>query len=164
MSKSKSKTSPVQFKNKYVDRPKTVNYEERKQAEKSFTPNRLTFNFSFITRDNKYNFQAKGFDKIVKSILVDKIIRLSTEQYTVIMNWPKSQGLEQLSKETLKKLSLNSEFVRSKRHVDCLDGYWIFRLSDKGRVVGKIQGMTYYVLAVDTTFTLYNHTKHKHGS
>ncbi|KRO06430.1 hypothetical protein [Levilactobacillus parabrevis] len=131
-----------------------IKIDLRKQLH--FDPDRLAFNLSFVTRDRRFNFEDKGFSKIVKAKLFDKMVRLSSDNFNVILGWSKSVGLENLP-ETAVRLAINPEFVQSHRHEDCLPDYWIFRLANTGRVIGKIQEKTFYVLAVDTKFKLYKH-------
>ncbi len=121
-----------------------------------FTPDRLAFNFSFITRDHKYNFEDKSFSKLAKVKVFDKLLRLSVERYHAVLGWPKRLGLENIPEKEV-ALALHPEFTKSLRYQDCLPGFWVFRISDTGRVIGKIQETTFYVLAVDTKFKLYKH-------
>lgn len=117
---------------------------------------RLAFNFSFVTANRKYNFSGKHFDKHVKNKFVEKMIRLSTDDLVTVLGWPKESGVENLPDQAV-KLALNAEFVASGRAATCLAGMWIFRLAKSGRVIGKIKGTTFYILAIDTTFDLYQH-------
>lgn len=122
----------------------------------AFKSARFTFNFSFATREKAYNFTSQHFDKLVKNKFVEKLIRLSTADVVTVMGWPKQTGLEKLA-DTDVRLSINPEFIQSGRHEACVAGLWIFRLAKSGRVVGKINGTVFYVLAVDTKFDLYHH-------
>ncbi|EGD28208.1 hypothetical protein HMPREF5505_0193 [Lactobacillus delbrueckii subsp. lactis DSM 20072] len=54
-------------------------------------------------------------------------------------------------------LSINPFFSSSGRLEECGDVYWVFRLNDKGRVIGKINRNIFYILAIDTKFNLYKH-------
>lgn len=140
----------------------SINSNEKKpkievKTPQYFQPSRLTFNFSFLTDDKKYNFDGKGFNKPVQKKLIDKIVNLSGEDYDIIMSFPKEIGFEKLD-DNIVKFRLNSEFKDSGRHQDCLDGFWIFRLSKLGRVIGKIFDKTFYILCIDTTFDTYKHS------
>jgi len=130
--------------------------ELRKRKILNFEPDRLAFNFSFITRDRKYGFDGKGFTKVVKGQMFDKMVRLSSERYNAILGWPKRLGLENLPEKEV-AVAVHPDFTRSLRHLDCLPGFWIFRISDTGRIIGRIQEKTFYILAVDTKFKLYKH-------
>lgn len=55
------------------------------------------------------------------------------------------------------KLVVDPEFIQSKRYQECLREFWVFRLAKSGRVIGKLQTTTFYVLGVDTSFDLYQH-------
>lgn len=127
-----------------------------RRKELAFEPNRLSFNLSFLTRDHKYNFESKGFDKAVKGKLFDKLVRLSSDRYTTVLSWPKEVGLERLPERDV-RLTINPEFIQSRRYQECLREFWIFRLAKSGRVIGKLQETTFYVLGVDTSFSLYQH-------
>ncbi|MFC6288758.1 hypothetical protein [Levilactobacillus angrenensis] len=118
---------------------------------------RFAFNFSFVTSNRKYNFSGKHFDKSIKNKLVEKMIRLSNDDLVTVLGWPKESGVENLPDHAV-RLAVNAEFVTSGRAAACLAGMWIFRLAKSSRVVGKIKGTTFYVLAIDTTFDLYQHS------
>ncbi|MFD1455028.1 hypothetical protein ACFQ44_04905 [Levilactobacillus lanxiensis] len=120
------------------------------------TDDRFAFNFSFVTQNDKYGFSGKHFDKTIKNKFVEKLIRLSTADLVTVFGWPKSMGLENMAESDV-KLAVNPAFERSGRQQNCLAGMWIFRLAKSGRVIGKINGTIFYVLAVDTTFDLYKH-------
>lgn len=126
------------------------------KIKRGYKPTRLTFNFSFLTKDKQYNLSGKNVDKAIKAKLIDKIIFLSSEDKVAVLNYEKYQGLEKLdeSEVTLRK---HSEFVTSNRDNFCGEGYWIFRLSDKGRVIGKMIDTTFYILSIDTRFKQYSH-------
>ena len=88
--------------------------------------------------------------------LLEKIATLSEEDKVLILNRSKDQGLELLPEEQV-KLRINQEFKDSGRYEECDDNYWVFRLSKKGRVIGKISDNIFYILAVDPKFDLYKH-------
>lgn len=122
----------------------------------SFSPTRLAFNLSFLTSDRKYNFQGKSFTKMVKISLLQQLIKLSEHDLVTILSWDKQTGLESLP-STAVTFKLNQDFVASGRFESCIAGYWIFRLNQLGRVIGKIHGTTFYILCIDLTFDAYNH-------
>jgi hypothetical protein len=123
-----------------------------------FTQTKLTFNFSFLTHDKKYNFSNKGFNKNVKSVFLNTLLRLSSDDLVAIFSYPRETGLERMDESEM-HFSLNAEFSRSDRDKDCLDGMWIFRMNNKGRVIGKIQNTTFYIMCIDTSFDVYDHGK-----
>lgn len=123
---------------------------------KDFKPSRLVFNFSFVTSDNKYNFEGKHFDKRLKLALLQNIIKLSSSDLLTIFSWHKQTGFEALPLESV-HFSVNREFVATGRSAACLDSYWIFRLNKLGRVIGRINGATFYILCIDATFDTYDH-------
>ncbi|MCT3341652.1 hypothetical protein EFP49_02305 [Lactobacillus johnsonii] len=119
---------------------------------------RLAFNFSFLTNATQYNLKKnnKNVNNKIRLKLLEKIATLSEEDKVLILNRPKDQGLELLPEEQV-KLRINQEFKDSGRYEECDDNYWVFRLSKKGRVIGKISDNIFYILAVDPKFDLYKH-------
>lgn len=122
----------------------------------NFSPTKLAFNFSFITSDRKYNFQGKHFTKVVKLSLLQNLIKLSEHDLVTILSWDKQTGLESLPTAAV-GFKVNADFVASGRFESCLAGYWVFRLNQLGRVIGKIYRTTFYILCLDLTFDTYNH-------
>lgn len=119
---------------------------------------RLAFNFSFLTNATQYNLKKnnKNVNNKIRLKLLEKIATLSEEDKVLILNRSKDQGLELLPEEQV-KLRINQEFKDSGRYEECDDNYWVFRLSKKGRVIGKISDNIFYILAVDPKFDLYKH-------
>lgn len=119
---------------------------------------RFVFNFSFLTKDSKYNLDksSKNITKQVRLKLLEKIHQLSQSDIVTVLNWDKSKGLEKLP-ESQVSLYINSEFKKTGRYDECDEDYWIFRLSSNGRVIGKKNGNIFYIMAVDASFDLYKH-------
>ncbi|KRK86266.1 hypothetical protein FD17_GL002089 [Lentilactobacillus sunkii DSM 19904] len=92
----------------------------------------------------------------MKSTFLNTLLRLSSDDLVAIYNYPKETGLEKMD-ESKMRFSLNTEFSNSDRDKDCLDGLWVFRMNTKGRVIGKIQNTTFYIMCVDTSFDAYDH-------
>lgn len=118
---------------------------------------RFAFNFSFLTKDQKYSLAGmrrsggKAHQK-----LVEKIEFLSQADKVEIYHLPRESGLEKLPADQV-QLRLNPEFTATHRDDGLADVYWIFRLNKLGRVLGKINDNIFYVMAVDTKFDLYAH-------
>lgn len=124
---------------------------------KNIKPQRLAFNFSFISKDKKYSYYGNSMQKADKISLLSKMMILSEDDFTIIMNRHRDQGLERLD-ELEGQMHIHPDFVSSKRFDKCLDGFWVFRLGGKkGRVIGKIYKTTFYVLGIDTSFSAYKH-------
>lgn len=119
---------------------------------------RLAFNFSFLTDFTQYNLKKnnKNVDKKIRLKLLEKIFILSQEDKVLVLGYPKAQGLESIPEDQV-SLRINQEFKDSGRYNECEDDYWVFRLSTKGRVIGKISNNIFYILAVDPKFDLYKH-------
>ncbi len=135
---------------------KSAETRSRIRVPRHFAPTRLTFNFSFLTADKKYNFNNSGSNKNVKSTFLNTILRLSSDDLVAVLGYPRETGLEKI-RESSMHFSLNREFVKSDRSKDCLDGLWVFRINNKGRVIGKIQNTTFYIMGIDTSFDVYRH-------
>lgn len=73
-----------------------------------------------------------------------------------VLNLFREDGIERLDEDSV-KISVNKEFVESKRNSECDRGYWIFRLNKAGRVIGKRNANIYYILAIDSQFKAYKH-------
>lgn len=139
----------IKFKNKVLKHEQTIDLKGNK-----YVPTKLSFNFSFLTNDKKYNFNY--LSKELKAKLVDKIQFLSSDDFVVVSNWDKNQGLEQIAENQI-NISIHPEFISSGRDELCGEKFWIFRLSSKGRVIGKLKDKTFFILSVDTSFDQYNH-------
>lgn len=114
---------------------------------------RIVFNFSFVTSKKGYgldNLDGKTLKK-----LFEVMQKLSSEKLTIVKTWPRQDGIEVIDK--LKYSVISSEFDNSERSKKCLDGYRVFRISKLGRVIGKMYENTFYILAIDTRFNLYDH-------
>lgn len=127
-----------------------------KASIKKHHVSRLAFNFSFLTQEKDYSLKSRKISKDVKLKLLERISSLSEEDKVLIMNRPKEQGLEPLPEEVV-NLHINSDFKKSGRYDECDEYYWVFRLSKKGRVIGKINENIFYILAIDPKFKLYKH-------
>lgn len=130
------------------------NNSEEKIVIKKYNDQRLTFNFSFLTNDNKYNLV--NCDKRVKSKLIEKIENLSQEDKVAILGREKEKGLEKLPSNAITKLRIHSTF-KNTRGKECGEFFWVFRLANLGRVIGKMNKNIFYILAIDTKFKLYDH-------
>lgn len=119
---------------------------------------RFAFNFSFLTRDSKYNLdgRSKTINNRVRLKLLDRINQLSQNDKVVILNCDKREGLEKMP-ESYVKLSIHPDFKSSKRYDECDDDFWVFRLGNLGRVIGKINENIFYIMSIDASFDQYNH-------
>lgn len=119
---------------------------------------RFAFNFSFLTRDSKYNLdgRSKTINKKVRLKLLDRINQLSQDDRVVILNRDKREGLEKIPESNV-KLSIHPDFKSSKRYDECDDDFWVFRLGNLGRVIGKINENIFYIMSIDASFDQYNH-------
>lgn len=119
--------------------------------------NRFMFNFSFLTTDKKYSLAGlSNRDQKIHKRLLSKLEFLSKQDVVIIHTLPKEQGLEWLP-ESAVSFRVNTEFITSKRDAAIGKGFWIFRLADQGRVIGKIDYNVFYILAIDTSFSTYKH-------
>lgn len=135
---------------KNLDKPdKKVSLKERNVVAEKFT-----FNFSFIT--NKKDYDISHREPKVKKKLLDKLEFLSSHDIVAIMALPKEQGIEIMAEDDV-DISPNSDFISSGRADKAQDGYYIFRLNQLGRVIGKVIENIFYITAIDTKFDLYKH-------
>lgn len=133
--------------------PQLDGKHEIKRTHKEY----LTFNFSFLTKNSKYNLDknSKQINKKVRLKLLEKISILSEKTIVEVLSLRREEGLERIDEDQV-KISVNPEFLKS-RDKECDGGYWIFRLNQLGRVIGKKNGNIYYLLAIDTGFEMYKH-------
>lgn len=68
----------------------------------------------------------------------------------------KREGLEKIPESNV-KLSIHPDFKSSKRYDECDDDFWVFRLGNLGRVIGKINENIFYIMSIDASFDQYNH-------
>lgn len=126
---------------------------------KRHSDQRLVFNFSFLTLDNKYNLNShsKTINKNIRLKLLEKIYQLSQVDINTVLGYKKEQGLEKISEAEMKSFNMHPDFIKSRRKNECDEYCWIFRLSKKGRVIGKMNDNIFYIIKIDTDFKSYNH-------
>lgn len=119
---------------------------------------RFAFNFSFLTKESKYNLDSRGntIDNRVRLKLLERIYQLSQEDIVRILGLNKKQGLEKIPEEKV-RLRIHSDFKSSNRYKECEDDYWVFRLGNLGRVIGKKNSNIFYVMSIDASFDQYDH-------
>lgn len=125
-------------------------------VNKSYIPKKLVFNLSFLTPDKKYSPLENQIPKNIKLKLLEKIIHLSTDDCVSVLGWDKEKGLEKIP-EAQVSLRQHSDFKKGDRSKFCDEYYWVFRLSNKARVIGKMINTTFYIMSVDTKFDQYKH-------
>lgn len=113
---------------------------------------RISFNFSYLVSNKKYNHKSLEFKAHKK--LLNKLYILSTTDFVTVKSWKKEEGFETLE---IKKLKPPTDFTNSIRGEKAGKEYWVFRISTMGRVVCKRINTTFYIIAIDTTFDLYDH-------
>lgn len=126
------------------------------KIDKSYTPTRMTFNFSFLTPNREYGLNGKSVDKKIKAKLIDRLEFLSQKDYVAILGLSKEVGLEKLPESSV-SLRKHPEFISSGRDDACNNDFWVFRLSKKGRVIGKMKDKIFFILSIDVKFDSYKH-------
>lgn len=118
----------------------------------------FAFNLSFLTRDAKYNLDArsKTVNQRVRLKLLSRLHQLSQDEIVTVLGYDKRQGLEKLP-EAAVSLSTHPAFSASRRYQECEDDYWVFRLGNVGRVIGKKNQNLFYLLGIDARFDRYAH-------
>lgn len=118
---------------------------------------RFAFNLSFLTPDKKYNLEGKQVEKKHRLKLLNKIYSLSQRDIVELVSHDdKRNGLEQIPESEMRDLRIDPVFKRT-RYNSCEENYWVFRLSNQGRVIGKKYKKIFYIMSIDTKFKQYNH-------
>lgn len=130
------------------------NSEKKEVALKTPKIEKITFNFSFITNQNGYDLLS---NKEIHSKFTERVMALSSQNFVNVLMLKREQGFEQIPDREIKYINCPTEFVNSHRNFESGDKFWVFRLSNKGRVVGKMIDKTYYVIGIDTKFDSYKH-------
>lgn len=114
---------------------------------------RLIFNFSFLS--SKYDISI--IEKNTYKRLLEKIVQLSQiESMTALLAMPKANGLEKMNKSSFKKdIGLPTNFTSSPRMDMVGDDYWVIRLSQQIRMIGKMTDTLFYVVAIDEKHEVY---------
>lgn len=153
----------VKFKGNETTEVKITNIALKEAKE----PIYLTFNFSFITDNNSYNFLNKNCTPDHKHFLIERLMELSGKDIiSLTANSDKFHGLEKINisnlskRDQLKKIKLHSEFENSVRYKMAGDNFWIFRLCPNNnpfpsRIIGKMIQNTFYVMYIDCNHELY---------
>lgn len=130
----------------------------KKTKIKPHYTSRFAFNFSFLTKDSKYNLDNRGntINSKVRLKFLERICQLSQEDIVKVLGYNKKQGLEKIPEAEV-RLRIHSGFKSSDRYKECEDDYWVFRLGSLGRVLGKKNSNIFYVMSIDATFDQYDH-------
>lgn len=122
-------------------------------AKRMMRYDKMSFNFSFLTNDKQFNLDT--LQPVNHKKLLNKLQLLSAHNITKVKLLPREQGIEFI--ESLNKSITITEFRSSGRFDECDNNYCVFRISNNGRVIGKLNNNLFYVLAIDTKFSLYDH-------
>lgn len=110
-----------------------------------------------LTPDKKYNLEGKQVEKKHRLKLLNKIYSLSQRDIVELVSHDdKRNGLEQIPESEMRDLRIDPVFKRT-RYNSCEENYWVFRLSNQGRVIGKKYKNIFYIMSIDTKFKQYNH-------
>jgi len=124
--------------------------ENNKDSNKAVNDLFPKFSFEFNNVNDRSTAKCA---KAVRVAVIDKIIRLSSLAWKEIKALPREQGFEKIGRDSFK--SLPGDIPHKFKDQDKID---VFRLpSKKGRLIGFIEGDTFYVVWVDTKFDMYNH-------
>lgn len=141
--------------------------KKKYRPNKSFPPKvniekhhdkRYAFNFSYITRDDEYCLSKdnKYLTNKVRAKFIERICKLSEQDVVSLCFTGKKQGIEKI-KESSVSLNILPEFKSSGRYDECESDFRVFRLSTKGRVIGKVNDNIFYIMGVDARFDSYKH-------
>lgn len=119
----------------------------------------FAFNFSFLTKDSKYNLdeRSKTVNQRVRLKILSRVQQLSQEEIITVLGYDKRQGLEKLPEGAV-RLRKHPEFIASQRDQECESDFWVFRLGKLGRVIGKKNQNLFYILSIDASFDQYAHS------
>lgn len=114
-----------------------------KHCTECFKPTHLKFNFSFMKYEDDFTNEHK-------SALIDRIEKLSAQNYQIVAGWNKSIGFETIDISINKQI--HPEFAQSDRKYD--NKYTIFRLYPNNnplpsRIIGKLINKVFYILFID---------------
>lgn len=131
----------------------------------SSEPLYITFNFSFLTKNDKYNLSSKKLSHNHKHYLLERIAEMSKkDMIELTANTNKKLGLEKIAhfskKDKLSCLNIDPIFTNSFRDGLAGGGFWIFRLCPNNnpyetRIIGKLIKNTFYVMFIDCNHDLY---------
>lgn len=129
-----------------------------KECNNNYEFTHLQFNFSFLTKNNKFGIDSLDAKK--KSMLVDRVFQLSEPNYIDLMLWRKNIGYESMSEEELRVPSFHPDFTKDdfRSQKGYKEKYTIFRLDPNNtqsdcRIIGKILDKVFYVM-----FFSHNHS------
>lgn len=145
------------------DKTKAPTLKMQSIYEKNQHALRLSFNFSFLTKNNDYNLNSSTFTGEIAKILFNRISSLSQHDVMSATALGKRLGLELVKKfggrDKIGSLKLHEKFGEERTNL-CNEGYWIFRLCPnnnpyESRVLGKIIDHTFYIMFIDCEHVLY---------
>jgi len=124
--------------------------EEQKTAVVSVNDSYPKFSLEFCFGS------VRSVDKINKPeklALIDKFVYLSKITWEEIKGLPREQGFEKIEKKMFCKLPNIPEKFKDEKKVT------VFRLpSGKGRLIGYMEGDTFFIVWIDTKFDMYKHS------
>lgn len=158
----KKNNQSISFKEKTEQYEKKItNLALRKAKEEIY----ITFNFSFLTNNNSYNFNCKDCTQEHKGILIERLVDLSSRSLVFLTaTTGKQQGLEKITsfgkKDKIKNMELHRKFQNSKRNELTGEEFWIFRLCPNNnpyetRIIGKMIDDVFYAMFIDYNHELY---------
>lgn len=131
-------------KNTFLNKHKADNQNALKAANDSYP--KFSFEFCFGTKKS-----IEQCSKDIKYRIMDKIIYLSQLAWKDISGLRREQGFERID---VSSLSHNSNTPVKFSDVNKVD---VFRIGDKGRLIGYIEEDTFFIVWIDTKFEMYDH-------
>lgn len=145
----------------YNNRKLRINRPSKNHVNKSELRgfSRPLFNFSFISKSNRFNLRFAKQHKNYGKFLMQKLCLLSQfNDLASCIELPRAEGIEPLPDSEV-NIRVNRIFRRSKRWSLCNPGYYSFRVKSRSpyRVIGKIwqEKNIFYILAFDPTHSAY---------
>ncbi|MGH2116561.1 hypothetical protein [Aerococcus sp. L_32] len=154
----------INFKNEYEKQKATITNLALREARQ---PVYITFNFSFMTNSNEFNFKNDNLTSDHKDYIFRRLFELSNkDMVSLTANTNKKWGLESLklkelsNKDKIKQMSLHTKFQDSVRNELSGEKFWVFRLCPNNnpyptRIIGKMIDDTFYMMFLDLEHELY---------
>ena len=131
-------------KQNFLNKHKADNQDSLKAANDCYP--KFSFEFCFGTKKS-----ITECSKDIKCRIIDKIIYLSQLTWKDISELRREQGFERID---VSSLNHNSNTPVKFSDVNKVD---VFRIGNKGRLIGYIEEDTFFIVWIDTKFEMYDH-------
>ncbi|MBP5808644.1 hypothetical protein [Lactiplantibacillus argentoratensis] len=116
---------------------------------------RMAWNFSFLSNEDGFNFSNEDLNT---DFMLKRIAEINQRTFTAFLNLPRATGLEKIDPKKvhgkLKHKPSPSEFGEMREKL-AGPKYCVIRLSQSGRIIGKMIDQTFYPFWIDLNHNLY---------